>query len=239
MTFTDKKFLRLSKASQHKKICELIKKIYYHFDEQIFNSIIRLEHLLNSPWTIDASIESLANSFHKHLQHSGMGISEHALLIKEHDKSCAIKEWLEVDIYLDRIRSAHNIGNILRTTEAFRLGRVLFGTEMANSAHPQVVKTSMGTSALVQTKQIESLQEIEKRPLIAVETHQNAVMLHDFVFPKSFTLVMGNEEFGVSSKILEKCDHIVEVPLCGQKNSLNVAACFSILAYKINLDLRS
>ena len=238
MTFTQKKFQSLSKESQHKKVSELLKKIYYNFDQKLLKKIQIYEEWMSAPWTNNPSVESIANSFHKHLKHSGRGVSEHSLLIKKHDRTTPKEDWLDVDIYLDRLRSAHNIGSILRTTEAFRLGRILFSVEMATTDHPQVTKTSMGASSLVKTKIIKSLEAFEKRPLIAIETHQKAIPLNDFIFPENFTLILGNEEFGVSEELLEKADHIVEVPLFGQKNSLNVAVCFSILAYKIRQDLK-
>lgn len=237
MSFTQKKFLSLTKSSQHKKISELLKKLYYHFNIHLFKEVQMLESWINSSWTLDHSLESISNSYHQHLKQSGKGVSEHSLLIKEFDLAKPKRDWLDIDIYLDRLRSAHNIGNIIRTTESFRLGRILFCKQMANSHHPQVIKTSMGASKLVITQEIKSFEDFEKRPLIAIETHQKAIALNDFTFPQSFTLILGNEEFGVSEKLLEKADHIIEVPLFGQKNSLNVAACFAILAWKISLDL--
>jgi tRNA G18 (ribose-2'-O)-methylase SpoU len=47
------------------------------------------------------------------------------------------------------------------------------------------------------------------------------------------TLIFGNEEFGISNQILSQVDHLVEIPLVGLKNSLNVANAFSIIASAI------
>ncbi len=235
--FTQKKFNTLSKQAQHKKIAELLKELYFEFDDELFLSIQILESYMGLCWSINGDLESLSNSFHKHQTQTGIGISEHSLLIKDQDFKMPSKEWLNVVIYLDHLRSAHNIGNIVRTTEAFRLGKLCFSDGMADLSHPNVCKTSMGSHKCVE--QIHSPIEDLKGPLIVIETHQNAIPLEEFTFPKSFTLVLGNEEYGVSHSLLEKADHIIEVPLCGQKNSLNVAACFSILAWKIDQDLRN
>ena len=232
MHFSKTKFLSLSIFSQHKKCCEIIKKLHQDFDQSLFNHLLELEVYMGLNWVIDSNLESLSNSFHKHLKASNIGISEHDLLIKTHDRAKPLKNWLNCTIYLDKIRSAHNIGNIIRTCEAFRLGKVFFADNMAGLCHPQVKKTSMGAHQhIIETKDLPS-------PIIAIETHKNAVKLDDFTFPSSFTLVLGNEEFGVSKEMLEKADYIVEVPLYGQKNSLNVAACFAILAHKISNQLR-
>ena len=54
-----------------------------------------------------------------------------------------------------------------------------------------------------------------------------------FTSPESFTLILGNEEYGLSDEWLEACDHIVTIPMYGFKNSLNVASAYSIAAYEI------
>jgi tRNA G18 (ribose-2'-O)-methylase SpoU len=41
---------------------------------------------------------------------------------------------------------------------------------------------------------------------------------------------MGNEEYGISEKMLSRCDDFVQIPLMGQKNSINVACAFAIAA---------
>lgn len=238
MFFTKKKFLGLSKAAQHKKISQLLRDLNNQFNPILFEQIKKYEAWAQALWTKDASIESISESFHLHRQSAGIGISEHDLLIKNKDRSFSDEKWLDVDIYLDRLRSAQNIGNIVRTTEAFRLGRLLFSDSMANLNHPQVQKTSMGAWKNIEAETIKA-KELVKKPLIAVETHKKAVSLQTFTFPKTFTLVLGNEEFGVSNEILRQANHIIEIPLYGLKNSLNVATCFGILAWKINLDLRT
>jgi tRNA G18 (ribose-2'-O)-methylase SpoU len=61
--------------------------------------------------------------------------------------------------------------------------------------------------------------------------------LSDFIFPASFTLILGNEEYGISNESLKLADYIVEIPLFGAKNSLNVACAFAIAASQIRRQL--
>ncbi|MCH9634779.1 MAG: tRNA (guanosine(18)-2'-O)-methyltransferase [Chlamydiae bacterium] len=234
MLFTQRKFLSFPIARQHKKICELLKEFYLTRDQNTFKTVLQLESWMHCLWTSDESHSNISNSFHRHFKETGLGISEHDFLVKKKDRAEAQKDWLDAVIYLDRLRSAHNIGNIVRTIEAFRLGKLCFSPQMPNLLHPAVQKTSMGSHSYVQTIE-KNISELPK-PLIVFETHHKAQSLDTFTFPKKFTLVMGNEEDGVSNSIIERADHIVEVPLVGCKNSLNVAACFSIIAWKIRED---
>lgn len=234
--FTQKKFNSLTKPAQHKKIAELLKKLYFEFDNDLYHTIKLLESYMGCEWTKSPQLEILSNSFHRHLQETGRGISEHDLWVKTGDKQAPSQDLLNVVVYLDRLRSAHNVGNIIRTVEAFRLGQIAFSDHMPDLNHPKIFKSAMGAEKLVSS----TSNEIKKlpRPLIAVETHQKAIPLESFTFPQTFTLILGNEEGGVSSDLLNQADHIIQVPLVGQKNSLNVAACFSIIAWRIHFDLR-
>lgn len=92
--------------------------------------------------------------------------------------------------------------------------------------------------------------------IIAVEQHKKAVSIFSCPLRRSFSeashgrsygalckgakaekkleksvLVMGNEARGISPAVLKLADHIVEIPMRGKKESLNVAVAFGIAAY--------
>jgi tRNA G18 (ribose-2'-O)-methylase SpoU len=46
-------------------------------------------------------------------------------------------------------------------------------------------------------------------------------------------LIFGNEVSGVDTELLESMDFIVEIPMYGVKNSLNVASCAPVVLYEI------
>ncbi|MBI1961129.1 MAG: hypothetical protein HYS45_00320 [Parcubacteria group bacterium] len=46
-------------------------------------------------------------------------------------------------------------------------------------------------------------------------------------------LVLGNEVKGLSPAILKRADRIIEIPMAGRKESLNVAVAFGIAAYRL------
>lgn len=67
-----------------------------------------------------------------------------------------------------------------------------------------------------------------------METAAEAIPITDFEFPETFTLVIGNEEYGCSDAILAQADYVIKIPLRGRKNSLNVANAFAIAAAEIS-----
>ena len=54
-----------------------------------------------------------------------------------------------------------------------------------------------------------------------------------FVRAKAVAFVVGNERFGLSESLLGECDLCVEIPMRGQKNSLNVANSLSIATFEV------
>jgi len=69
--------------------------------------------------------------------------------------------------------------------------------------------------------------------IIALEQNKNSISLQKFKIPKKdkIALVIGNERRGLSSKILNRCDKILEIPIKGRKESFNVSVAFAIAAF--------
>ena len=183
---------------------------------------------------LDADLKMIANRYHEHLQTSGIHIRENNLLpyVRKGDKPDCAAPLLPIAIYLDRLRSAFNVGSILRTTEAFALGSVYFAENTPFIDNRQVQNTSMDAHSWIPCHRDVSLEKLP-RPIIVMETSPEAVSINQFIFPDVFTLVLGNEEYGCSDYSLKQADYLIEVPLCGKKNSLNVANAFAIAAAEI------
>ena len=82
---------------------------------------------------------------------------------------------------------------------------------------------------------IASLQNDTKRNLtvIAVEQDKRSIAFDKFDYQLPVALVVGNESFGVSKEVLDKCDAIVELPMYGINKSLNVMVSTGIVLYEI------
>lgn len=178
--------------------------------------------------------KEIADRYHYHNQLAKVSKKEHNLLpaIRSGDRTQSETPWT-IDIYLDELRSAHNVGSILRTAEAMALGTVYFSSNTPFIDHKQVKDAAMQTEQWVECRRGIPLSEL-KRPIIALETAERALNLFEFIFPPLFTLVVGNEEYGCSDGALMEADYIIEIPLRGRKNSLNVANAFAIAAGEIS-----
>lgn len=232
--FSAEKFCALPKQQQHKKCAEMLRKLYQQRNDSAAHGLLeeyqKLCSLLSLPQIISLSIDDIEGRFHEHMKASGRGIHEADFLcnLSTEDKSEG-SSWLNIHTFLDGLRSAHNVGNIVRTIEAFRLGPLHLSADMMPKDHPQLIKTSMNTWEAVDIRHGTPLELLPK-PIIAVETVSTAPTWKEWIYPFTCTIALGNEERGIRKEILQQCDAIVTIPLLGQKNSLNVANAFTVIA---------
>ncbi|HRD56221.1 MAG TPA: TrmH family RNA methyltransferase [Parachlamydiaceae bacterium] len=231
--FTKRKFLSLPFKQQQKKCAEILRCTYESASFDTLLEYNRLRGFLNQEPLYSLNFKEIADAYHKALELAEVSLKEHHLLphVRTGDKETA-DPLLPIDIYLDNIRSGHNIGSILRTIEAFSLGEAHFSKSTPFIENKKVQDASMGCWKHVKSFENSSLANL-KQPIIALETCHDAISIYDFTFPKSFTLVLGNEEYGCSEETLKLANYFVEIPLRGRKNSLNVANAFAIAASEI------
>jgi len=218
MIFTRRKFLSLPRERQHKKLALLLrageKDLYRTYASWIEVPEFSLE-----------THKEISDAFHYHAREACLEMREHNLLPNPKTRDGDVREVLPYYVYLDNLRSAFNVGSIIRTAECFGFSKVFFSKDTPNHLSSKVQKSAMGTEKWIEC---EIAPEILPRPLIVLETVETAPSIFDFKFPESFTLVLGNEEYGVSDKLLESADHFVRIPMRGRKGSLNVANAFAI-----------
>ncbi len=232
MIFTKRKFLNLEPKQRHKKCAELLRSYYEAKLTDFTEYNILLSWLKYLPYEY-TDMKGLANRYHWHLQLAGQSLKEHHLLPTLRTGDHAPKRDFPIRaIYLDHVRSAYNVGSILRTVEGLRTGRVYFSEKTPFIDNEKVSRTAMGAAQLVPCFQGVPLSKLP-RPIIALDTSDAALPVADFEFPESFTLILGNEEYGISSESLQEADQIVEIPLYGAHNALNIACAFAIAAARI------
>jgi len=155
----------------------------------------------------------------------------------------------ELFLILHDIRSAYNIGAILRTADGAGVKKVYLsgytaipaneGKIYLTKAEKMISKTALGAEQSVvwgKTEKLESLLEEfknKKIKIVSLEKVSSAKDLKDFkpVFP--LALFLGNEVEGVPQEVLAQSDEIISIPMRGQKESLNVSVAAGIAIYEI------
>ncbi|MFA6501756.1 MAG: TrmH family RNA methyltransferase [Parachlamydiales bacterium] len=243
-TFTKSKFLKLDLPQRHKKCAEALRVIHEkillkQYTAHLYTHYNQLCKWLNLDIFVSENLKDVSDRYHFHLKLANVSLKEHNLLpsLRNIDGNNIQMPFLDNAIYLDSLRSAYNVGSIIRTTEALRLGSIYFEEKTPFVDNEKVQKTSMGSYQLTPCYQKFNFQDLP-RPFIGIDTSDKAESIYDFIFPKKFTLVLGNEEYGISDNMLKELDYLIEIPMLGFKNSINVASAFAICANEIRRQMQ-
>lgn len=148
---------------------------------------------------------------------------------------------MKIKTILHNIRSGHNVGAIFRTADAVGVEKIyLTGYTPTPKTNPKEIhKTALGAEESVKWEKYKSISYLlkklkkEKIKIVAVEQHKRSIPYYKFKPKTDLVLIFGNEVQGLNKKILEKTDYILEIPMFGKKESLNVAVAFGIIVYHL------
>lgn len=148
-------------------------------------------------------------------------------------------------IILPEIRSALNVGSIFRTADACGVGKIyLVGYTPAprdsfGRVNKEIAKTALGAEQNIPWEKAGNISKLITRLkkdgfyIIAVEQSPNSVDYKQIKPKEKTAFIFGNEVSGLAKSILVKCDVIAEIPMRGEKESLNVAVSVGIALYRI------
>jgi tRNA G18 (ribose-2'-O)-methylase SpoU len=142
-------------------------------------------------------------------------------------------------ILAHNIRSLYNIGSIFRTADAARVDKIILTGYSGSPPQLEIDKTALGATKFVNWEyQPDPLTVIADLKLqgfliVALEKTKNSIDYRQFKPRFPLCLVLGHEVLGVDKKIIAQADTVIELPMYGQKTSLNVAVAFGISVYKL------
>ena len=148
-------------------------------------------------------------------------------------------------LILHNIRSVENVGAIFRTADAAGIYKIyLTGYTPApldrfGRKRGDLAKSALGAEEFVSWEQKKNILLLlaklkrEKFQIIGIEQDKKSVD-YKKVKPKTKNaFIAGPEVEGIPQNILQKCDIIAEIPMRGQKESLNVSVALGIALFKV------
>lgn len=143
-------------------------------------------------------------------------------------------------VLLDNIRSAWNVGSILRSADGFGFANVYLCGITPTPENEAVRKTSLGAEESLSWSYHKDAVELVKSLKVegwkvwALEEDSNAISISNQKSVSSgqkAVLILGSEVTGVDADLLSLCDEIFYIPMQGEKRSFNVAIAFSVAAF--------
>lgn len=140
-------------------------------------------------------------------------------------------------LILDRITDVRNFGAIARTAECSGVHAIIIPSRGAAQINADAIKTSAGALHKIPVCRednlkdvIDYLRESGLQVVACTEKTTENYFQHDFTLPVA--IIMGSEEDGISSDILNRADAKVKIPLMGKIASLNVSVATGIVLYE-------
>jgi tRNA G18 (ribose-2'-O)-methylase SpoU len=174
--------------------------------------------------------------------HHKSGDAETNFEVRSFDANIPLDEYAALEknplyIVLDNLRSAFNVGSIFRLCDAMRVSGLFLCGYTASPPHAKLDKTSLGTTNYVPWKKfaetVDAVRYLKERgtAVWAAETTSASAPFGAARYPSPLGIVFGNEALGVSRAVLDQCDGLVEIPMRGFKNSINVAASCAVIGF--------
>lgn len=158
-----------------------------------------------------------------------------------------------IRLVLADIRSTLNVGAILRTADAtgvelvYACGYTPYPkiesderpAHVADANHRAIAKTALGAEKTIRVLHIPdtvtALREARQSgfKIIVVEQAERSLNLYHYRPEEPLALVFGNEVTGVDQDVIDSADTILELPMIGQKESLNVSVTAGIVLYQL------
>lgn len=146
-------------------------------------------------------------------------------------------------LIINDIRSNYNVGAMFRTADGAGVEKIYLSgfTPSPKDRFGRVVgeihKTALGAEESVIWEYVPSVIDLitslkkDGYTIVAVEQDKNSIGLYEFKVPDKVVYIMGSETEGVPKDILLAADIILELPMLGEKESLNVSVTAGIVLY--------
>ncbi len=140
-------------------------------------------------------------------------------------------------IALDKVTDVRNFGAIARTAECMGVHALLIPDKGSAAINDDAIKTSAGALLKIPVCRVHNLKSSldylkESGLILAAATEEGATNSWEADLKGPLTILMGNEETGVSPEYLRRCDLLLKVPMMGTIESLNVSVAAGMLLYE-------
>lgn len=156
------------------------------------------------------------------------------------------------------LRSCYNVGSLLRTADGMGVTKILLTgytpyplqnqtdsrlPHEAAKVHHQISKVALGAEISQPWQYILPIKTALKTlkdqgyVIAALEQAPGSIALSQFDPPGKLAVILGRETEGVEAEIIKVCDVILEIPMKGRKESLNVVQAAAIAMYQLGHDI--
>ncbi|MBM4207295.1 MAG: 23S rRNA (guanosine(2251)-2'-O)-methyltransferase RlmB [Gammaproteobacteria bacterium] len=141
-------------------------------------------------------------------------------------------------LVLDNVQDPHNLGACLRTADATGVDGVIITKDNSAGITPTVCKVASGAAETVPVYQVTNLARTlrwlkEQGIWIVGAAGEATQTVHQADLTVPLVLVIGAEGSGLRRLTKENCDLLINLPMLGQVESLNLSVATGVLLYEV------
>ena len=249
--YTEPKFLAMKEPSKFKRLAELLRVIILQLGDDVprarreFETYTEWLHLPESERLTGKNQAQMIDLYKTFRTRAGLGFERDVYLEQEPgDREVANEKPIQFAVLVHNLRSAFNVGSIIRSTDCFGLEGVHLSGYSCSPDHVTVKSAARGCQEWIPIKRWESPFDCIKwhkengYEIIALETGENIPSINNVTWPEKGLIVLGNEELGIAPEIMAEATMKVTIPMAGRKASMNVAGAFAIMAFCLRSNAR-
>jgi 23S rRNA (guanosine2251-2'-O)-methyltransferase len=148
-------------------------------------------------------------------------------------------------IVIPDVRSAVNVGSMFRTADACGVSFIYLAgitpapLDQFQRPNSDIAKSALGAEKTIPWKAVKTLRPLITKlkkdgyQIIAIEQSEPSVDYKKVRPAEKVAFIVGNEVEGVPKKILSLCDIVAEIPMKGEKESLNVSVALGVGLFRM------
>ena len=157
------------------------------------------------------------------------------------DRSAFVaKPRLPIRVVLDRVTQAYNIGAMFRLCDAMLAERLIITGVEVDLSKRNLGQAACGTQHWTPWSQEKSAADAvlgardDGYQIAVVELASNSIPPEAFMPKFPLCLVLGGEFDGVAQDVVDLADAVIEIPMRGMANSINVSTAAAIVLYELS-----
>lgn len=211
----------------------------FHLLEEVWKSnwkikeIIVQDNLELPNWFSDYSVTEVSDNVFEHISQTKTPQGVAAVI----EMNPTINRAGNFFLLIDSIQDPGNLGTIIRTADAAGFDGIVLGSGTVDLFNDKVIRSTQGSLFHIpfyHANLFEEIKILKKNGFnIWATALANAQKYSDVKVEEKVAIVVGNEGAGVQQEMLELADTIVNIPIYGKAESLNVSIAAGILMYYV------
>jgi 23S rRNA (guanosine2251-2'-O)-methyltransferase len=138
-------------------------------------------------------------------------------------------------LILDDLKYSQNIAAIMRTAFAAGVNGIIVNPQKKSLVSDETLRISMGAAErvpLVEMKLFNALKMLKEEDIKIYAVHMDGEYYYEKDLTGPVAFVLGAEDVGISTGIMERVDEKISIPMREGVGSLNVSASAAVLTYE-------